>query len=66
MIDQIKAQIKARIDTLEKESIDLGIDGKHSERVEAIARRNELWDLKDFIVELEWKALDDKINYVKP
>jgi len=65
MIDAIKAQIKARIDTLEKESIDLGIDRKRFERVESIARRNELWDLKDFIVELEWKALDDKINYVK-
>lgn len=65
MIELIKAQIKARIDILEKESIDLGIDGKHYERVEAIARRNELADLKDFIVELEWKALDDKINYVK-
>lgn len=65
MIENIKAQIKKRIDILEKESIDLGIDGKHSERVEVIARRNELWDLKDFIVELEWKALDDRINYIK-
>lgn len=62
MKEQIKDYIKSRIDTLEKESIDLGIDGKHSERVETIARRNELWDLKDFITALEWKEQEQALN----
>lgn len=65
MIDLIKAQIKARIDALEKESIDLGCDLEYDEAKLKMNRRDELWDLQDFIKKLEWKALDDKINYVK-
>lgn len=65
MIEQIKAQIKARIDILEKESIDLGCDLEYDEAKLKMNRRDELWDLQDFIKKLEWEIMENKINYVK-
>lgn len=66
MIELIKDQIKERIEILEKESIDLGCDLQFDEAKLKMNRRDELWDLEYFIKKLEWKALDDRINYMKP
>ena len=65
MINTIKDYIKSRIDTLEKESIDLGCELKFDESKNKSERRDELWDLKDLITKLEWKEMEDRINYVK-
>ena len=65
MKEQIKDYIKSRIDILEKESIDLGCSLQFDAGIIKMNRRDELWDLKDFITKLEWKELDDKVNYVK-
>lgn len=65
MINTIKDYIKSRIDTLEKESIDLGCELKFDEAIIKVNRCNELSDLKDFIKKLEWKEMEDRINYVK-
>lgn len=66
MKEQIKDYIKSRIDILEKESIDLGCELKFDEAIIKFSRCNELSDLKDFITKLEWKEMEDRINYVKP